>query len=107
MAIGSRKVALALALLLGLAIVPYQLVLVRRHSLVRAEAAQIVTYAYETKVSTGAYPASLDGYAFNRPATRKYIQGYHVGEHYGGFQVMYRVGTESTSHWYSRFILST
>ena len=100
-AIASRKVALALALLLGLAIVPYQLLLMRRHSLVRAEAARIVTYAYETKASTGAYPAGLDGYAFERPEVRKYIQGYYVGEQYGGFQVMYRVGTETTSHWYS------
>ncbi|MFC1805706.1 hypothetical protein ACFL09_01840 [Planctomycetota bacterium] len=100
-AVRSRAVAGTLALLLGLAIIPYEIVLMHRHARVQTEAARIVAYAYETKLDTGEYPTDLSGYVYEHPETSRFIQGYHAGSQHGGFQVVYRVGTESTSHWYS------
>jgi hypothetical protein len=97
----SRPAAIAFALVLGLIIVPYQLVLMRRHAHVQHEAARIVAYAYETRAETGAFPGDLSGYEYERPAVERFIQGYATGADYGGFRVWYRVGTPSTSHWYS------
>ena len=101
LAVGSRYVAGTLALLVGLAIIPYQVVLMDRLSCVQAEAARIVAYAYETKLRTGVYPADLSEYTYAQPRMREYIQRYQMGLHHGGFELMYRVGTETTSHWYS------
>ena len=87
--------------LLGLLIVPYQLVLGHRLLQVEREAAGIVSYAYEQKVKTGEYPADLSGYEFRNRRMKAYIQDYRLDEASGEFAVTYRVGTESTSHWYS------
>ena len=100
-AIRSRTVAATLAVLLGLAIIPYQIVLMHRHARVQAEASRIVAYAYETKANTGRYPMDLSEYSYQHPETSKFIQGYYTGPQQGGFQVVYRVGTKSTSHRYS------
>jgi hypothetical protein len=101
LAIWRRFAAVVLAVALALAVIPYQLLLVHRLWQVQNEAARIVGYAYETKIQTGDYPADLGGYEYQTPATRKYIQGYHVDKKHGGFLLVYCVGTESTSHWYS------
>jgi len=100
-AVGSRTLAGTLALLLGLAIIPYQIALVRRHARVQTEAARIVAYAYETKVQTGEYPQDLSGYTYRDPKMSRFIQRYEASPESGGFRVVYRVGTETTSHWYS------
>jgi len=100
-AIRSRMWAAIGAILFGLAIVPYQGLLTHRLLLLKDETARIVSYIYETKKETGEYPLDLSQFRFNHPHIRKYIQSYEIGDQYGGFMLTYRVGTESTSHWYS------
>lgn len=98
----SRRTAAVAALLLALAVVPYQSALAARLHRVQAEAARIVSYAYERRLRAGAYPADLAGYAFQDAAMRPFTQGYQRDEaECGGFCLLYRVGTESTSHSYS------
>lgn len=98
----SRRTAAVAALLLALAVVPYQAALAVRLHRVQAEAARIVSYAYEQRLRAGAYPVDLTGYAFQDTAMRPFIQGYECNEtDCGGFCLFYRVGTESTSHSYS------
>ena len=100
-ALGSRAIAGTLALLVGLMIIPYQVVLMDRLSRIQTEAARIVAYAYETRLRTGAYPADLTGYTYADPPMRKFIQHYERSSWNGGFQLTYFVGTETASHWYS------
>jgi hypothetical protein len=97
----SRLAAGFLAVLLGLAIIPYQLLLGHRFLQLQHEAARIVAYVYEHKVQTGEYPADLTGYEFQDATLQAYIQKYSQDEKSGGFVLYYRVGTESTSHSYS------
>lgn len=98
----NRRAAAIAALLLALAVVPYQAVLTVRLHRVQAEAAHIVTYAYQQRLQTGEFPADLTGYAFQDAAMRPFIQSYERNEtDCGGFCLFYRVGTESTSHSYS------
>jgi hypothetical protein len=95
----SRAIAAIGAIVLGLLIIPYQIVLGHRLLEVEKEAAGIVSWAYEQKVHTNAFPADLSGYTWRNPAMKKYIQSYDIYEA-GGFGVTYRVGTEDTSHGY-------
>ncbi|MEM9799414.1 MAG: hypothetical protein AAGA20_03745 [Planctomycetota bacterium] len=101
LAVFSARAATIAAILVGVAIVPYHVGLIRRHSLVRHEASRIVAFAYEAKAETGAFPESLDGYAYERPGVARYVQHYRADEEVGGFCVMYFVGTPTTSHWYT------
>jgi hypothetical protein len=89
------------AFVLGLVIIPYQAVLGQRLIRVQAEAARIVSYAYEERLESGEFPADLAGYAFHDPGTESYIQNYSLSDEYRGFVLAYRVGTENTSHTYS------
>ncbi len=89
------------AVVLAMAVLPYQLMLGDRLLRVQAEAAQIVSYAYEQKIATGQYPADLRGYEFHDPEMKPLIQEYRRDGTVGGFILAYRVGTESTSHLYS------
>ena len=102
-AIRYRAVAALGAVVLGLAIIPYQLVLGHRLLRAQAEAASIVAYVYEYRLNAGEYPLDLSDYVFEDSAMREYIQEYRAGDstHWGGFLLAYRVGTESTSHTYS------
>ena len=96
-----RNLAAIGAVLLALAIIPYQLLLGHRLIQVQAEASRIVTYVYEEKLETGRYPTTLVSYEFHNRAVEQFIQSYHVDESGGEFWLFYRVGTENTSHSYS------
>jgi len=102
-AIRYRAVAALGAVALGLAIIPYQLVLGHRLLRVQAEAASIVAYVYEERLQSGEYPSDLSEYVFRDPAMERYVQAYRVddSQDWDGFFLSYRVGTESTSHSYS------
>ncbi len=100
-ALESRAIAGTLALLVGLVIIPYQVVLMDRLSRVQAEAGRIVAYAHETKLRTGVYPADLTEYTYTDPPMKRFIQHYERSPWQGGFELVYRVGTEDASHWYS------
>ena len=89
------------AIVLAVVIIPYQLWLGARLLRVQSEAARIVTYAYEEHARTGAYPVDLSGYHYHDPSVRSFVQRYAAEDRHGGFQLVYRVGTENTSHWYS------
>ncbi len=96
----SRSLAALGVVALALIIIPYQVLLGQRLLRVQAEAARIVTFAYEHKLNSGEYPPDLADYSFNDPEMKKYVQVYRIDESRGGFVLRYRVGTESTSHWY-------
>jgi len=89
------------AVAVALLIIPYQVVLGHRLLRVQAEATRIVSYAYEQRVQGGVFPSDLAGYAFHDSEMKDYIQSYQLDAVGGRFTVYYRVGTESTSHWYS------
>jgi hypothetical protein len=89
------------ALLLALAIVPYQLVLGDRLVRVQEEAARIVAYAYEQRLASGEFPSDLEAYEYDDPKMAPYIQRYMLDDSAGGFYLAFRVGTESTSHTYT------
>lgn len=89
------------AFVLALAIIPYQAVLGQRLVRVQAEAAGIVSFAYEEKLESGEFPTGLADYVFHDPGTEAYIQRYAPDDEHGGFVLSYRVGTENTSHSYS------
>ncbi|MBM4032696.1 MAG: hypothetical protein FJ291_13035 [Planctomycetes bacterium] len=95
-----RLAAALAAFALGAAVIPYQLVLCSRLLRVQKEAASIVAHVYEERLKTGKYPADLRSYVFRDPGMKPYIQGYELTDDGGGFLLTYRVGTESTSHWY-------
>ncbi|MEM1293769.1 MAG: hypothetical protein AAGH89_00295 [Verrucomicrobiota bacterium] len=99
-AIFSRVAASTMAILLGMAVIPYQIQLMQRQASVQAEAARIVAHAYEVKLETGEFPEDLGSYTFEQANTSPFI-GFRSGEEVGGFLVTYFVGTEDTSHWYS------
>lgn len=86
---------------LAAAIIPYQLMLAKRLIDVQAEATRIVAFAYRAKADTGGFPADLSGYSFANPEVARFVQEYDRYRNTDGFQLLYRVGTESTSHWYS------
>ena len=101
LAFRNRITAALGAIALALAIIPYQLVLGDRLLRVQAEAARVVTYAYEYKVNTGQFPPDLAQYQFHDPDMKAFIQKYQPDNSQDGFALYYRVGTESTSHSYS------
>ena len=85
---------------LAAAIIPYQVLLTKRLMDVQTEAVEIVTFVYRNKASTGSFPADLKDYTFSNPDLKQFIQSYRRFNS-DKFQLTYRVGTESTSHWYS------
>ncbi len=101
LAVRNRTLAALGAVVLGLVIIPYQLVLGQRLLRVQAEAARVVSYVYEQRLATGEYPADLSNYEFHDSAMASYVQNYRPDETRGGFVFAYRVGTETTSHTYS------
>jgi hypothetical protein len=101
LAVRNRTLAALGAVVLGLVIIPYQLVLGQRLIRVQAEAANVVSYVYEQRLASGEYPADLSNYEFHDSAMASYVQSYRPDETRGGFVLAYRVGTETTSHTYS------
>ncbi len=97
----SRLVAALGMSVLALALVPYQFMLAQRMTRVQAEAARIVAYAYETKLSNGEFPIGFADYVPHDPDAQKFIQEFRRDPSQGGFVLCYQIGTESTSHCYS------
>jgi hypothetical protein len=101
-ALANPRLAGMAAIVLALVIVPYQLVMGDRLLRLQAESARIVTFAYEEKAKTGKFPADLSAYQFADPEVKRFIQTYEAGPKVQGeFLLSYRVGSKSTSHWYS------
>ncbi len=96
-----RTAAAVSVVLLALLIIPYQVLLGQRLLRVQAETTQIVAFAFEQKAQSGAFPSDLSNYTFHDADMKAYIQSYQLDEVGEQFTVFYRVGTESTSHWYS------
>lgn len=96
-----RTVAALGVVVLALLVIPYQVVLGQRLLRVQAEVTHIVSYAYEQRIMSGEFPSDLSSYAFHDIAMEVYIQRYQIDQTHEQFTVFYRVGTESTSHWYS------
>jgi len=96
----TRKGAAVGIFLLGALIVTYQVYLGIRLLRVQNEAHLIVAYIYQQHARTGSFPENLNGYTFHDPAMREFVQEYTVLDPHADFRLMYRVGTEDTSHYY-------
>ena len=97
------RVGVAGIVLVALAIIPFQGMLGWRLFHVQAEVARIVTYVYERRLRTGAYPEDLAAYRFRKPWVARFVQTYTAfeDEDGAGFALIYRVGSPNASHWYS------
>jgi hypothetical protein len=89
------------ATVLALLVVPYQLYLGNRLFRVQSEATRIVAFAYSVKAEAGSFPSDLTAYAFRDEEMKQFIQQYSVFQGSREFQLVFRVGTTSTSHWFS------
>jgi len=96
-----QKTAMLGVVALALIIIPYQLLLGTRLLRIQAETVRIVAYVYEEKEKTGAYPVDLSAYTFQDAHIQPFIQGYRLDPLKEHFIVYFRVGTDTTSHWYS------
>ena len=86
---------------LALLVIPYQLYLGHRLLSVQKEADSIVTCAQEQKLKTGRYPADLSGYPWRNPSAKPFIEYDSATDNGTSFLLLFFVGTESTSHFYS------
>jgi len=86
-------------LTLALLIIPYQFWLAGRLWRLQNEAAAIVTYAYEERLRSGEFPASLDNYHFENESVARHFH-YQTDLSDCEFFVSYYVGTPTTSHSY-------
>ncbi len=87
--------------LLALLIIPQQVRLGQRLWEVQSEANAIVGYVYEHRLDHGTFPADLAEYSYANPDAAQYIQDYRLLENDTEFMLLFFVGTDSTSHWYS------
>lgn len=87
------------AVILGLLLIPEQVILGVRLVEVQREVTSIVGYVYQVRAATGSFPEDLDGYEPLDDSNLQYIQDYRLREN-GDFIVSYFVGTRNTSHWY-------
>lgn len=86
--------------LLFLWIVPYQAYLAWWAVRLEREAARVVGWVYEQRLSEGAYPAGLEGY---EPRDARAFQELDYQPDPASpreFVVSYSIGTRTTSHWY-------
>ena len=103
LAVAFRYRAVAAIAVVGLAllIIPYQVILGDRLLRVQAEVTRLVSSVYEQKFMSGVFPSDLSGYTFSDTEMKTFIQSYQVSQTCEQFTIFYRVGSESTSHWYS------
>lgn len=95
-----RRAALTTVIGLATLIIPYQLLLGVRWWRVHREAERIVRHLYAREAATGQFPADLGGYRF-RDAGMADLISYQRDAPRGPFQVVYSIGTPTTSHWYA------
>jgi len=98
-----KKRFFGLILLLGLGafIIPNQLILTEKLTLLKEEAGNIVNFVYLKKQENGSFPENIEDYQFVYPELREHID-YRKYEHSpNDFQVLYYVGTKNTSHYYT------
>jgi hypothetical protein len=76
-----------------------QISLVFRMHYVKAEAANIVSWAYSERVKTGSYPKDLSNYVFLHPKYKECMQSYGSDEE--GFTVIYYISSPNVSHYYT------
>ena len=93
-----RIVAIVLATIIGLGIVPRQLADGYELLLLQQESARIVAHLYEMKIAAGSYPENLAGYSFQHPELRSSIKYVRNAEE--GFALYYNVGSGTSDYWY-------
>jgi hypothetical protein len=97
-----KQLAIGIILLIGVAIVPYQLYLGNKLLALKEEAANITAYLYEQKIDNNIYPNDLSGYVFAFPALKN---NFHYSDKSANdadqFDLSYYAGTADTSHFYN------
>lgn len=97
----SPRMALAGALALALAIVPYQVALLSRLTWLNNEIMSLVDARLRMRAEGKPIPATLDDYKFSDPAVKRFIHSYSVGEDGRDFSVAYLVVQPGITHSYS------
>jgi hypothetical protein len=93
-----RGLAVAVALLIALAVIPYQLVLDGKLRKLEQESSEIIAWAYGERVRTGRFPGDLATYRFRAPQLKAHFTDYRVIDGGKGFAFSFWVGTRGTSH---------
>ena len=94
-----KSVAIIILTLLFLLIVPVQLYFTNMRLKLKEEGANIVCYAYQSKLNTGNFPTNISAYKFVYPKLKNHF--FYNNKKDKAFTVSYYVGTTSTSHYYS------
>jgi len=94
-------IGVTLVFTLALFIIPYHLFLGNRLIRVQAEAARIVTYAYEQKLKTGEFPTDFSDYKYEDSAMKKFIIIDFDNNSDEALRVSYWVGNKNASYWFS------
>ena len=92
-----RRSGLAIAAVIGLPVVPYQVYLALQWLGIRAEVERVVRWAEERRDDHGTYPTDLSEYRYSRRRTAAHIQ-YRTPLQ--GLYVSYHVGNRNCEHWY-------
>ena len=92
-----RAAAVIVALLIALAIVPYQVVLANRLRELEQESSEIVSWIDLQRLETGRFPANLASYHFRRPWLKEHFTEYLMPDGQG-FNLSFYVGNRGTSH---------
>jgi hypothetical protein len=94
-----RAAAVFAALVIALAIVPYQVVLANRLRELEQESSEIVSWIDLQRLKTGRFPANLASYHFHRPWLKEHFTDDLVDHPDGqGFNLRFYVGNRGTSH---------
>ncbi len=62
------------------------------------EAQRVVIYAYERRLETGAFPATLEAYRFRDPLLERHLQSFESDS--DRIRLVFYVGHPSVSYWY-------
>jgi len=101
-----KKSALLILILIGVIIVPENLILNTRLLKLKEECSNIILFAYQNKINNGSFPKNLKEYQFKYPELKEHIEytakftnhsedKEYIKDHFG---LEYHVGTKNTSH---------
>jgi hypothetical protein len=101
-----KKFALVALLILGIIIIPENLIVNNRLIKLKEESSNIILFAYQSKLYNGSFPKDLKNYVFKYAELEKHISytkefvnhSENKNEMKDHFGLFYYVGTKSTSH---------
>lgn len=92
------RIAFFTLIVLGLIIIPKQLILTQKYILEKEEGANIANHIYQQKILTGRFPENLDNYTFMFPNLKNDFS--YNKESEDDFIILFSVGSKNTSHYF-------